>query len=755
MVHKKINKNIVGALLFLAVMVVTTGTLLHLGILQEAFGGYDDYATVESFDSIVSGQCSVHETYIDSSIFIGGVQVTTSQCSITCNSREFYIDQLYTAFITYPYGTIEGTSCPFRQTSSSSRDITYSKTYDEVIRTTMGLSNGKLSFSQKEINGYGTMSHFRVPVGKTSNDYKIKFDYFISSGMTGSVVTYNNVGVSINNFNIFTDSVTSPVYNQAVTDTGSVILEVVKSKLDPKKVNILANGQLASYNKPTCLSTPPNNLDGTPATPTTKDVNGCQLWSYITKSIDFVLYNGRICNDGSGTDHCGQTAEWCTASRDISCTGVIGTICYGTPGNVGNHPGSSYPAYAECQFKATIVTATYGGAESYTTTNEFDFDRLPDTSLTFTGSIFSIDYIKQRTPLSCEFSAGQFLAMESFAGSRSISLYSTRYPVQKLCLAHPGIITKSGGGSTATAEIYQQLAQGEVLNIPSDETWTLFYIINSDPSIPTMCTVDQALNTATNTCGATSGVLQICSQGNFDPTSGLCLVRPQTANVCDIGRYNTQTGYCEYNPPVQALCLPVLLPDGTLKIPTYNSETQQCEWTPDTTQNCGVDYIYNAQSLVCEREPLKVIKCSSDETYNPLTDLCESYPQSQVECDGSWNNETKICTKQVTPNVIIHCFPGEVYSSTKDICEKTLPTTFTCVDGTYNTKTGECVKTIVTVTTQEQQSNITPTELSTTQQVQKVLANASTSDKILTSLGIITLFSGMVWLIRKVLLVKK
>ena len=103
-----------------------------------------------------------------------------------------------------------------------------------------------------------------------------------------------------------------------------------------------------------------------------------------------------------------------------------------------------------------------------------------------------IKNIKYKYTFNCRQGPGDLLGIESFAGPQDISIYSTRYPIKSFCLEHPVIITSgTHKGSTATAEPYNKLVTGQTMIIPSDQTWTLFYVFNAEAAgIPTVCEVE-------------------------------------------------------------------------------------------------------------------------------------------------------------------------------------------------------------------------------------------------------------------------
>ena len=181
-------------------------------------------------------------------------------------------------------------------------------------------------------------------------------------------------------------------------------------------------------------------------------------------------------------------------------------------------------------------------------------------------------------PFSCIQGPEELLGLETFAGPRSLSIYDTRYAVTKFCTEHPVIITsETGAGSTTTNEVYEKLRRGEVLQIPSTQTWTMFYIFYNDGSLPAVC-AEGAFDIERNKCTNLTGIVHFCSEGVFDPAFGACVVTPDIIPVCPYGRYDVAQDKCIYNPPIQAVC----------ELGDYNSVTGLCEFKPDVEGECSI-----------------------------------------------------------------------------------------------------------------------------------------------------------------------
>ena len=236
---------------------------------------------------------------------------------------------------------------------------------------------------------------------------------------------------------------------------------------------------------------------------------------------------------------------------------------------------------------------------------------------------------------SCNVGSNDLLAMESFTGGQELGIYSMRYPVQSFCLDQPVIIT-SPEGATSTAEPYNVWVEGGTLSVPSDQTWTVFYVMQNDGSIPIICS-DEYYDVDLQRCTDTAvGIIQICSEGQFDSNLGLCVVQPESA--CAEGYFDTELGLCVYHPPIQYIC-----PQGT-----YSEQSGKCEYEPGTSEVCPTDYIWNPISEFCEFVPETQIICPTDMAYSADLNKCvgegiiaEPLTAEEMcnDLDGDWDGE--------------------------------------------------------------------------------------------------------------------
>ena len=302
----------------------------------------------------------------------------------------------------------------------------------------------------------------------------------------------------------------------------------------------------------------------------------------------------------------------------------------------------------------------------------------------FYESFIDIDYIRWKPTFGCAFGANEFLAYEPFGGNQDISLFSTRYPVKSLCMAHPAVVFKQGVGTTTSAEIYTRLARGEVLHIPSDQVWGIFYVLRNDGTLPSItCNPSEVMNINTSTCQDPSGLVTLCSQGQFDPAIGACVVQPDVRSICEYGRYDEAQNVCIYNPPIQNICSD---PDAT-----YNSNTGKCEIEAPLNHICPTGFTYNPNNNMCEAFPISTIICDPPYAYDTSIDKCSWTPESQIQCDGVYNQQTGKCVKNIP--VTNSCPLGTYLVQRTDgtyLCISEPDTANVCIEGKFNPTTKKC-----------------------------------------------------------------
>lgn len=278
--------------------------------------------------------------------------------------------------------------------------------------------------------------------------------------------------------------------------------------------------------------------------------------------------------------------------------------------------------------------------------------------------------IRYQYQFSCELGPNDLLGIETFSGSQTstLSITDLRYPIKSFCLAHPVIIT-SPSGSTTSAEPYQELIEGNTLNIPPDQTWTIFYVFDNTPGyVPTTCSVEQAYNINVGTCQDLGGIVQICSQGVLDPNTGTCTVTASVVCPTDY-TYNEETSQCEKVGTIAQIICPTDY--------TYNSLTNMCEKLGNlATPTCPEGYDYIESQDVCGKdittiEPDYEALCPEGR-FDITTNTCVYNPPVQKVCEaGTWDEDTGTCV--MTISVSTECPEGTVYNSALQRCEGESP----------------------------------------------------------------------------------
>lgn len=218
-----------------------------------------------------------------------------------------------------------------------------------------------------------------------------------------------------------------------------------------------------------------------------------------------------------------------------------------------------------------------------------------------TGELFNARW---QPVISCTKEMDEISALETFREGNNVGLFSTRYPVQKLCGTI--ITTPTGVDFSASREIEARLVKGDTLTVPQGSTWTVLYIAKQSPSMPVICKGSDVL--AGSTCTDMNGILQVCSKGQTDINTGVCATQPENLVNCS-GRYEISTNSCFINPP--------------------NQYTQDCT-------SFGSDYAYNALENACVNHPVQYHDCSKygvDASYDATKDACITI--SKNECSDS------------------------------------------------------------------------------------------------------------------------
>ncbi len=309
----------------------------------------------------------------------------------------------------------------------------------------------------------------------------------------------------------------------------------------------------------------------------------------------------------------------------------------------------------------------------------------------------------------CSYEENEMLAEEIFSGGLTgqvKSIYSFRYPVVRFCYNHPILVADANTRTSETRTTpYSELSEHKTIIIPANQTWIFYYVVEVNDQIPVVCDVDKVLKNGT--CQSPSlGIIQICSEGQFDASLGLCVVQPESKVICEAGRYDVVQNKCIYNPPIQAECpdgsiynvnsdkcvytpdLEAVCPEGT----TFNSEKIVCEYTPDQVNVCLDGYIYSPSTNKCEKTPDSNILCQEGFIYNHDAGKCEAYPDNTIICQigYTYEPETKKCIKYAETEILCQK-DSAVFNSEKGYCVLNPPTEFVCEKGILSEDKLSCI----------------------------------------------------------------
>ncbi len=333
----------------------------------------------------------------------------------------------------------------------------------------------------------------------------------------------------------------------------------------------------------------------------------------------------------------------------------------------------------------------------------------------------------------CDLDQNDLLAGETFSGGRSITKYDLRYPAKGFCKAHPAIFTDDKEKKTITSTtVYQMLQDGEDVVIPQGQTLTLFYIMENNYNLPTICdsSKNQALNLKTNqTCLSTTGMVYLCSEGTFDALSGTCVVQADTP--CDPGyRYDVEMKKCIRNAPKQVACDPgcfysvdrdacicyaekeYLCDEGEVLVePETEQECDDVGGVWDICPQCPDDKVCNSD--LCEprcskgqrcqekveqdlcSEPRKVSRSGMCTKLGDPVDDCEGgvllndgcYINNQLQCPFGYSEYENACLEELW-EIDLCPFEDEWYNQETDSCEGVPAEEMRCSDGSTPTRNG-------------------------------------------------------------------
>ena len=166
------------------------------------------------------------------------------------------------------------------------------------------------------------------------------------------------------------------------------------------------------------------------------------------------------------------------------------------------------------------------------------------------GSIHVTD-IRVRKPFSCTQAEGEMLAGEIFEAGETISAESTRYDLVRLCPTHlPIIVDVDQRGSDVDFTLYQRLAEGETITVPTGQVWIFPYVFDAREAgiQDTFCA--EFYNPKKGDCDTLSGYVNVLSKGVVDTEEGVNVIVPK--EVCPGTKlpdgscvdYITPSAYC-------------------------------------------------------------------------------------------------------------------------------------------------------------------------------------------------------------------
>jgi len=126
----------------------------------------------------------------------------------------------------------------------------------------------------------------------------------------------------------------------------------------------------------------------------------------------------------------------------------------------------------------------------------------------------------------CTLQDNDFMVMETINGAKDLTLNDFTFPVKKFCLDNPIMIIDSGiGGSTTTAEPYLIWSEGGTVHIPTNQLWTVFYVMHNTGQISvSACAGDEVYDITNGKC-RTTGLIMICPEGaTYDESRKGCVM---------------------------------------------------------------------------------------------------------------------------------------------------------------------------------------------------------------------------------------
>jgi hypothetical protein len=305
----------------------------------------------------------------------------------------------------------------------------------------------------------------------------------------------------------------------------------------------------------------------------------------------------------------------------------------------------------------------------------------------------------------CEYGPNDLLLVEGKIGPVTFDINDLQYPVKGFCKAHPAIITHEEDRTTHTSTtVYDDLLTEEPVSVADGDTLTLFYVIENNFQLPTVCQENDglALNPETEQCVPSFGIVYDCTEGFFDPTLGLCVISPGIDYFC-----NPEDFGLPEDATMRRVEHTYLLENGS---EAYN---YTCEYTPPINYDCPDNSYYRIDNGTCVEVPDTLFECPDDAELHMLTlQECLDSGYRWLDCPGcpegvqctscgtprcEYGNYCEVePTVTIEPNVSLSCPEDYSYSSELDMCIITPTSRIICLKGEL--VGGECVVEVANVT---------------------------------------------------------
>jgi len=319
----------------------------------------------------------------------------------------------------------------------------------------------------------------------------------------------------------------------------------------------------------------------------------------------------------SGGDIANPGGSWCAQCHSYtggSCTVQIGNEVLDISNGDSGQKQSNLDIYSS-KIDSNVADLYINGVFEKT----LNFNGISHVNITLqSGRTLEINSFKTKIPFSCEIGPEQILAYEEFAGATkpTLNLYDLKYPALAFCLSEcPTVCDSTQGGCTSenTCEIYQKLARGEILDIPSTQSWEIVYKIYNDASITQSCT-EKYFDVKNNKCVNTTAKVHFCS-GTLDTSTGTCYSNPEP--ICDGTLFTYPNGsiVCKWIAPRELVCEdPRTMPNTQLGICEFNIENG----------TCPAGFFIDSTRKKCYEYPLAKINCPQKCSFDPIEGYCKT-----------------------------------------------------------------------------------------------------------------------------------